>query len=40
MPKGEMKWLSDRLAAAKKASIDDYFRHHDDACDNCGVHLT
>ena len=40
MPKQEMKQLSDRLAAAKKASIDEYFRHHDDACDNCGVQLS
>ncbi|MCP5118435.1 MAG: aldo/keto reductase, partial [bacterium] len=32
MPKTEMKHLSDRLSLAKKASIDAFFRHHEDIC--------
>ena len=40
MPKDEMIRLSSRLAAARKASIDEYFRHHNDVCDNSGVQLS
>jgi aryl-alcohol dehydrogenase-like predicted oxidoreductase len=39
MSKDEMKGLSRRLAAAKKAEIDGYFANHRDACDACGVQL-
>lgn len=33
MSPGEMKRLSSRVAAAKKASIDGYFQRHEDQCD-------
>lgn len=39
MSKEEMKLLSTRLSAAKKAEIDEFFRHHADICDECGVQL-
>jgi uncharacterized protein len=39
MTKKEMKGLSGRLSAARKAEIDAYFADHADACDECGVHL-
>ncbi len=39
MPEPEMKRLSRRLAAAKKAEIDEFFRRHIDACDACGRQL-
>ncbi len=35
----EMKSLSGKLAARRKAEIDDYFAHHVDACDACGVDI-
>ncbi len=35
----EMKALSGRLVAKKKAEIDAWFAHHVDACDSCGADL-
>lgn len=39
MTKSEMKSLSGRLSAAKKASIDRFFAGHADACDECGAQI-
>ncbi len=39
MSKDDMKSLSRRLSAARKAEIDAYFAHHADACDEHGMHL-
>lgn len=39
MPESEMKSLSRRLAAMKKASLDRYFLHHEDTCDARGCAL-
>ncbi|MCU0228180.1 MAG: aldo/keto reductase [Bryobacterales bacterium] len=33
----EMRSLSGRLAAARKTEMDEYFAHHVDACDACGI---
>jgi predicted aldo/keto reductase-like oxidoreductase len=39
MSQPEMQKLNERISAVKKAEIDEFFRDHADACDECGMEI-